>query len=91
MKKTIYGILLVVAVVFSIHFKSSQNENLQQASFWAVFTFVADFEFSTQNCVCKGSSCSEANWVSFRQSCGSTTGGQAGNTNTACGLAGGGC
>lgn len=91
-KKVIFGSLLAVTMVMSLVFKTKNDSNLQQAdlgrSLWFLFSWTEDFTLSTQNCVCKGGSCSEANWVSFRESCGSTTGGQSGNTNAACGLAG---
>ena len=85
-KKVIYGSLLACVMVFSLFFETKNDSNLQQANIggWIIFSWVQDFEFSTQNCVCKGGSCSEANWISFRESCGTTTGGQSGNTNFAC-------
>lgn len=89
-KKVIYGSLLAVTMVMSLVFKTKNDSNLQQAdlgkSIWILFSWTEDFTLSTQNCVCKGGSCSEANWVSFRESCGSTTGGQSGNTNAACSI-----
>ena len=89
-KKVIFGSLLAVTMVMSLVFKTKNDSNLQQATvgggLWFLLSWTEDFTLSTQNCVCKGGSCSEANWVSFRESCGSTTGGQSGNTNAACSI-----
>lgn len=92
-KKIIYGSLLAVAFVLSFVFKAKNDENMQQAQLdpTILLSWIGDIEIGTQNCVCKGGSCSEANWISFRENCGSTTGGQAGNTNWACGQVGGDC
>ena len=84
-KKIIYGSLLAVVFTLSLVFKTKQNENLQQADIdiTILLTWIGDIEIGTQNCVCKGSTCSEANWISFRKACGDSVG-WGGNTNTAC-------
>lgn len=83
-KKVIFGSLLAVTMVMSLVFKTKNDSNLQQATLdpSILFSWVGDIEIGTQNCVCKGGSCSEANWISFRKNCGDTTGW--GNTNFAC-------
>lgn len=78
-KKKFYAILVAILLVLSFYFDSSQNQSFQQASF---INIIIPIEIGTQNCVCKGGSCSEANWISFRRNCGDTTGW--GNTNFAC-------
>jgi hypothetical protein len=92
-KKIIYGSLFAVVFTLSLLFKPKHDENLQQAEIdiTILLTWIGDIEIGTQNCVCKGSTCSEANWISFRERCGTTSGGQAGNTNWACGQVGGQC
>ena len=79
-KKIVYGTLLAIAFVLSFVFKAKNDENMQQA---LIFGGGIDIEIGTQNCVCKGSSCSEANWISFRKGCGDTSG-WGGNTDWAC-------
>lgn len=81
-KKIVYGSLLAIAFVLSFVFKAKNDENMQQAMFG--ISLGIDIEIGTQNCVCKGSTCSEANWISFRKACGDTSG-WGGNTNWACG------
>lgn len=81
-KKIVYGSLLAIAFILSIVFKTKNDENLQQALFFG-FDLGIDIEIGTQNCVCKGSTCSEANWISFRKACGDSSG-WGGNTNWAC-------
>lgn len=80
-KKIVYGVLFAVVFALSLVFKTKNDENLQQALFG--ISLGIDIEIGTQNCVCKGSTCSEANWISFRKACGDTTG-WGGNTNFAC-------
>jgi len=84
-KKIVYGSLIAVAFVLSLVFKTKQDENLQQAQIdpSILISWIGDIEIGTQNCVCKGGSCSEANWISFRTNCGNTSG-WGGNTNLAC-------
>jgi hypothetical protein len=85
-KKIVYGSLFAIVFALSLVFKTEPDENLQQAELDLTFlvSWIGDIEIGSQNCVCKGSSCSEANWISFRENCGSTTGGSGGNTNAAC-------
>ena len=85
-KKIVYGSLLAIAFVFSFVFKAKNDENMQQAKLdpTILLSWIGDVQIGTQNCVCKGSSCSEANWISFREACGSSAG-WGGNTDTACG------
>jgi hypothetical protein len=80
-KKIIYGSLLAVVFALSLVFKTKQDENPQQALFGIGVGI--DVEIGTQNCVCKGSTCSEANWISFRKACGDSVG-WGGNTDWAC-------
>ncbi len=80
-KKIIYGSLIAIVSALSLVFKTKHDENLQQALFGIGVGI--DIEIGTQNCVCKGSTCSEANWISFRKNCGNSVG-WGGNTNTAC-------
>jgi hypothetical protein len=84
-KKIIYGSLFAVVFTLSLLFKPKHDENLQQAEIdiTILLTWIGDIEIGTQNCVCKGSTCSEANWISFRKACGDSVG-WGGNTNTAC-------
>lgn len=84
-KKIVYGSLLAVAFVLSFIFKAKNDENMQQALLdpFQIISIIGDVEIGTQNCVCKGSTCSEANWISFRTACGDTSG-WGGNTNSAC-------
>jgi hypothetical protein len=84
-KKIVYGSLLAIAFVLSFVFKAKNDENMQQAELdpTVLISWIGDIEIGTQNCVCKGGSCSEANWISFRKACGDTTG-WGGNTNAAC-------
>ena len=85
-KKIVYGSLLAVAFVLSFVFKAKNDENMQQAQIdpFVIIDIIADVNIGTQNSVCIGSSCSEANWISFREACGSSAG-WGGNTDTACG------
>lgn len=80
-KKIVYGSLLAIVSALSLVFKTKYDENLQQALFGIGVGI--DIEIGTQNCVCKGSTCSEANWISFRKNCGDTYG-MGGNTTAAC-------
>ena len=87
-RKIVYGSLLAIAFVLSFVFKAKNDENMQQAQIdpFVLISWIGDIEIGTQNCVCKGSSCSEANWISFREACGSSAG-WGGNTDTACSAA----
>jgi hypothetical protein len=82
-KKIVYGSLIAVAFVLSLVFKTKPDENLQQALIdpSILMSWAGDINLGGQNCVCKGSSCSEANWISFREYCGMTSGS---NTDSAC-------
>lgn len=84
-KKIVYGSLLAIVFALSLVFKTKHDENMQQALFGIGAGIGAgiDIEIGTQNCVCKGITCSEANWISFRKACGDSSG-WGGNTDWAC-------
>ncbi|MDY7396723.1 hypothetical protein UMM65_15855 [Aureibaculum sp. 2210JD6-5] len=75
MKKIIgiFGVaVLAMVMFFSVNAISSSNGGLDLASISTMNTANAEIpiQLGTKNCVCKGSTCQDANWVSFRKYCG---------------------
>ncbi len=80
MKKTI-GIILgmtVMAMVmfFNTNSVNSTSLNLENLASLSTANAEIPINFGSKGCVCKGSTCQDQNWVSFRKYCGYQNGGQ---------------
>lgn len=65
--KTKLGLILMLFIALIITLQANQtitNEDEMQLA------TVVPIQLGTNNCVCKGSTCQDANWVSFRKFCG---------------------